>query len=160
MRQVHPHPLWLPWASPAAAGLRRLELLAHTSGFGAWCGFGKARQRGCPGQKERTRARLCSRRAAGSKRAVRRRCGADWGPQGGRTARELALWLQMQREMRARGLMLLEAEKRLSTIGVAWSPQVPPRHPRHPAPACVTPARPASLSRPVDLLNSLGALQR
>lgn len=54
------------------------------------------------------------------------RCGADWGARGGRTARELALWVQLQRELRHRGLLQPVAEYRLNAIGMQWQPQVRP----------------------------------
>lgn len=50
-------------------------------------------------------------------------CGADWGSRGGRTARELALWVQLQRELRRRGLLQPVAEHRLNAIGMQWQPE-------------------------------------
>jgi hypothetical protein len=55
---------------------------------------------------------------------VLHRCGADWGARGGRTARELALWVQLQRELRHRGLLQPVAEHRLNAIGMQWQPEV------------------------------------
>ena len=46
--------------------------------------------------------------------------GADWGARGGITARELALWITLQREYRARGLLPADALTRFDAIGVQW----------------------------------------
>ena len=50
--------------------------------------------------------------------------GWDWGIQGGRIARELALWVNLQRECWRRGLLLKDAVARLTLIGFQWQPQV------------------------------------
>ena len=50
--------------------------------------------------------------------------GADWGARGGPAARELALWVQLQREFRRRHLLPAEAIRRLDAIGFDWDPQV------------------------------------
>jgi hypothetical protein len=48
--------------------------------------------------------------------------GADWGERGGATARELALWLALQREFRRRALLPAEAVQRFEAIHVEWEP--------------------------------------
>jgi hypothetical protein len=48
--------------------------------------------------------------------------GADWGARGGGTARELALWVALQREFRRRGVLPAEAEARLGAMGAEWEP--------------------------------------
>lgn len=53
--------------------------------------------------------------------------GFDWGRKGGLQARELALWVQLQREFRRRNLLGTDAVKRLETIGFNWEPEVNPR---------------------------------
>ena len=50
--------------------------------------------------------------------------GFDWGRRGGLQARELALWVQLQREFRRRNLLDTDAIKRLETIGFKWEPEV------------------------------------
>ena len=50
--------------------------------------------------------------------------GADWGARGGPAARELALWVQLQREFRRRHLLPAEAIRRLDAVGFNWDPQV------------------------------------
>ena len=39
-------------------------------------------------------------------------------------ARQLALWLQLQREFHRRGLLGGEAVRRLEAVGMPWEPQV------------------------------------
>ena len=39
-------------------------------------------------------------------------------------ARQLALWLQLQREFYRRGLLGGEAVRRLEAVGMPWEPQV------------------------------------
>ena len=48
----------------------------------------------------------------------------DWGARGGPAARELALWVQLQREFRRRHLLPAEAIRRLDAVGFDWDPQV------------------------------------
>lgn len=50
--------------------------------------------------------------------------GMDWGTRGGLKARQLALWLQLQREFWHRGLLSPDACRRLEALGVVWEPQV------------------------------------
>ena len=50
--------------------------------------------------------------------------GFDWGRKGGLQARELALWVQLQREFRRRNLLGTDAIKRLEAIGFRWEPEV------------------------------------
>lgn len=50
--------------------------------------------------------------------------GLQWGPRGGRAARDLALWMQLQREFRSRSLLLNEAIRRLDAISFRWEPEV------------------------------------
>ena len=50
--------------------------------------------------------------------------GFDWGRKGGLQARELALWVQLQREFRRRNLLGTDAIKRLEAIGFIWEPEV------------------------------------
>lgn len=50
-------------------------------------------------------------------------CGADWAQQGGPTAGELALWTQLQRELKNRGLIEPEAFRRLDAVGFDWAPE-------------------------------------
>ena len=50
--------------------------------------------------------------------------GFDWGRRGGLQARELALWVQLQREFRRRNLLGTDAIKRLEAIGFNWEPEV------------------------------------
>ncbi len=50
--------------------------------------------------------------------------GVDWGARGGPAARELALWVQLQREFRRRHLLPSEAIRRLDAVGFDWDPQV------------------------------------
>lgn len=50
--------------------------------------------------------------------------GFDWGRKGGLQARELALWVQLQREFRRRNLLGTDAIKRLQAIGFIWEPEV------------------------------------
>ena len=52
--------------------------------------------------------------------------GADWGARGGPAARELALWVQLQREFRRRCLLPAEGVYRLDVLGFEWEPQVSP----------------------------------
>ncbi|DBA84918.1 TPA: hypothetical protein ACH3X1_005930 [Trebouxia sp. C0004] len=49
--------------------------------------------------------------------------GFDWGRRGGLQARELALWVQLQREFRRRNLLGTDAIKRLEAIGFNWVPE-------------------------------------
>ncbi|DBB12200.1 TPA: hypothetical protein ACH3X3_006306 [Trebouxia sp. C0006] len=49
--------------------------------------------------------------------------GYDWGRRGGLQARELALWVQLQREFRRRNLLGTDAIKRLEAIGFNWEPE-------------------------------------
>lgn len=46
--------------------------------------------------------------------------GVDWGARGGVTARELALWMALQREFRRRQLLPAEAEHRFEALHVQW----------------------------------------
>ena len=46
--------------------------------------------------------------------------GIDWGARGGITARELALWMALQREFRRRQLLPAEAELRFEALHVEW----------------------------------------
>jgi hypothetical protein len=48
--------------------------------------------------------------------------GIDWGERGGVTAREVALWMTLQKEFRRRQLLPDEAEQRFEAIGVQWEP--------------------------------------
>ena len=50
--------------------------------------------------------------------------GYDWGARGGLTARELALWITLQREYRRRGLLPVEALRRFEALHVLWDPLV------------------------------------
>ena len=50
--------------------------------------------------------------------------GADWGACGGPAARELALWVQLQREFRRRCLLPAEGVYRLDVLGFQWEPKV------------------------------------
>lgn len=50
--------------------------------------------------------------------------GIDWGRRGGLQARELALWVQLQREFHRRGLLSSDAIKRLGAIGFTWKAKV------------------------------------
>lgn len=50
--------------------------------------------------------------------------GADWGARGGPGARELALWMQLQREFRRRSLLSAEGIQRLTALGFEWEAQV------------------------------------
>lgn len=50
--------------------------------------------------------------------------GIDWGRRGGLQARELALWVQLQREFQRRSLLSSDAIKRLDTIGFTWKATV------------------------------------
>ena len=50
--------------------------------------------------------------------------GFDWGRKGGLQARELALWVQLQREFRRRNLLGTDAIKRLEAINFIWEPEV------------------------------------
>ena len=56
---------------------------------------------------------------------ARWRC-LEWGLRGGPQAREVALWVQLQREIRRRGLLPVEAVARLSTLGFQWATQARP----------------------------------
>jgi hypothetical protein len=46
--------------------------------------------------------------------------GVDWGTRGGVTARELALWMALQREFKRRQLLPAEAEHRFEALNVQW----------------------------------------
>ncbi len=46
--------------------------------------------------------------------------GVDWGTRGGVTARELALWMALQREFKRRQLLPAEAEHRFEALHVQW----------------------------------------
>jgi hypothetical protein len=46
--------------------------------------------------------------------------GVDWGARGGVTARELALWMALQREFKRRQLLPAEAEHRFEALHVQW----------------------------------------
>eukprot|EP00887_Chlorella_sp_A99_P001316 scaffold14.g1316.t1 len=48
--------------------------------------------------------------------------GYDWGARGGLTARELALWITLQREYQRRGLLPVEALRRFEALHVQWEP--------------------------------------
>lgn len=50
--------------------------------------------------------------------------GMDWGTFGGPAAREVALWVQLQREFRRRNLLSAPAVRRLNAIGFEWEPTV------------------------------------
>ena len=50
--------------------------------------------------------------------------GVDWGMRGGITARELALWVTLQKAYRLRGLLPTEALSRFEAIGVHWESMV------------------------------------
>lgn len=50
--------------------------------------------------------------------------GADWGERGGPAARELALWVWLQREFWRRSLLPLEGIRRLEALGFEWEPKV------------------------------------
>ncbi len=50
--------------------------------------------------------------------------GMDWGAFGGPAAREVALWVQLQREFRRRNLLSADAVRRLTAIGFEWEPKV------------------------------------
>mmetsp|Transcript_6443 Transcript_6443/g.18579 ORF Transcript_6443/g.18579 Transcript_6443/m.18579 type:complete len:900 (-) Transcript_6443:636-3335(-) len=58
-------------------------------------------------------------------------CGLDWGEKGGPAARECALWVQLQRELRNRGIMEEETEKRLNATHMVWTPQDVSRDDHH-----------------------------
>ena len=47
-----------------------------------------------------------------------------WGVFGGPAAREVALWVALQREFRRRNLLSAPAVRRLSAIGFRWAPEV------------------------------------
>lgn len=57
--------------------------------------------------------------------------GADWGEAGGLGAREVALWVALQREFRRRGVLPAEAVRRLSLLGLEWAPQARRPSPIH-----------------------------
>ena len=57
--------------------------------------------------------------------------GADWGARGGPAARELSLWVQLQREFRRRYLLPIEGVSRLEVLGFEWEPQVRHMGPWH-----------------------------
>lgn len=61
--------------------------------------------------------------------------GMDWGAVGGLAAREVALWVQLQREFRRRGVLPSEAARRLSLLSLEWQPEVRPRQ-SPPKPSC------------------------
>ena len=50
--------------------------------------------------------------------------GADWGERGGPAARELGLWVWLQREFWRRSLLPLEGIRRLEALGFEWEPKV------------------------------------
>ncbi len=50
--------------------------------------------------------------------------GLEWGAFGGPAAREVALWVALQREFRARNLLAPPAVRRLSAVGFRWAPEV------------------------------------
>jgi len=47
----------------------------------------------------------------------------DWGARGGKTARELALWMSLQREFRRRQILPMEAIQRFEALQVEWEPR-------------------------------------
>ena len=49
--------------------------------------------------------------------------GLDWGEAGGLGAREVALWVALQREFRRRSVLPAEAVRRLTLLGLEWAPQ-------------------------------------
>ena len=53
--------------------------------------------------------------------------GIDWGACGGPAARELAVWVELQREFRRRSLLPIEGVRRLDALGMDWQPEVPSR---------------------------------
>ena len=53
--------------------------------------------------------------------------GIDWGRRGGLQARELALWVQLQREFQRRSLLSSDAVRRLDAIGFTWKVMVSSR---------------------------------
>ncbi len=50
--------------------------------------------------------------------------GLEWGAFGGPAAREVVLWVALQREFRRRSLLSAPAVRRLSAIGFRWQPEV------------------------------------
>jgi hypothetical protein len=50
--------------------------------------------------------------------------GMEWGSFGGPAAREVCLWVQLQREFRRRSLLPAVAVRRLDAIGFQWETQV------------------------------------
>ena len=50
--------------------------------------------------------------------------GLDWGQRGGLQGRECCIWVQLQRQLRARSLLPAEAIRRLESLNFAWEPQV------------------------------------
>lgn len=50
--------------------------------------------------------------------------GMEWGVFGGPAAREVCLWVQLQREFRRRNLLPAVAVRRLDAIGFRWEPEV------------------------------------
>ncbi len=59
-----------------------------------------------------------------SQRSLQDWVGMDWGAFGGPAAREVALWVQLQREFRRRNLLSAPAVTRLNAIGFQWEPKV------------------------------------
>ena len=45
----------------------------------------------------------------------------EWGQQGGRQARQLAMWVQLQREFYRRNVLGPKAIRRLDAIGFKWT---------------------------------------
>ncbi|BDA51016.1 hypothetical protein COCOBI_17-2350 [Coccomyxa sp. Obi] len=58
-----------------------------------------------------------------SRRSLHDWMGMDWGAFGGPAAREVALWVQLQREFRRRNLLSAPAVTRLNAIGFEWEPK-------------------------------------
>jgi hypothetical protein len=50
--------------------------------------------------------------------------GMEWGAFGGPAAREVCLWVQLQREFRRRNLLSAVAVRRLDALGFKWEPEV------------------------------------
>ncbi|CAL8466147.1 g5683 [Coccomyxa elongata] len=58
-----------------------------------------------------------------SQRSLHDWVGMEWGAFGGPAAREVALWVQLQREFRRRNLLSAPAVTRLNAIGFEWEPK-------------------------------------
>jgi len=78
--------------------------------------------------------------------------GLGWGEAGGAAAREVALWVALQREFHRRGVLPSAAVRRLSLLGLQWEPQARAL----PRAVCHAPARPLA----GELLAALAAPQR